>query len=63
VGVRVWGGGRGEKWPKHCMHIWIIKKFKNKFKKTEFHRSTSKNSKKKYNQTGNDPNSHWEEKG
>jgi hypothetical protein len=19
------GGGRGEKWPKHCMHIWIIK--------------------------------------
>jgi hypothetical protein len=20
------GGGRGEKWPKHCMHIWITKK-------------------------------------
>jgi hypothetical protein len=19
------GGGRGEKWPKPCMHIWIIK--------------------------------------
>jgi hypothetical protein len=25
------GGGRGEKWPKPCMHIWIIKQ-KNKKK-------------------------------
>jgi hypothetical protein len=25
------GGGRGEKWTKPCMHIWIIKeKWKNK---------------------------------
>jgi hypothetical protein len=21
-----WGEGRGEKWPKHCMHIWINEK-------------------------------------
>jgi hypothetical protein len=27
VGGTGGGGGRGEKWPKHCMHIWIIKKF------------------------------------
>jgi hypothetical protein len=26
VGGKGEGGGRGEKWPKHCMHIWIIKK-------------------------------------
>jgi hypothetical protein len=26
VGGKEGGGGRGEKWPKHCMHIWIIKK-------------------------------------
>jgi hypothetical protein len=26
VGGKVGGGGRGEKWPKPCMHIWIIKK-------------------------------------
>jgi hypothetical protein len=26
VGGKGGGGGRGEKWPKHCMHIWIIKK-------------------------------------
>jgi hypothetical protein len=25
VGGEGGGGGRGEKWPKHCMHIWIIK--------------------------------------
>jgi hypothetical protein len=25
VGGKGGGGGRGEKWPKHCMHIWIIK--------------------------------------
>jgi hypothetical protein len=24
------GGGRREKWPKHFMHIWIIKIDKNK---------------------------------
>jgi hypothetical protein len=26
VGGKGGGGGRGEKWPKPCMHIWIIKK-------------------------------------
>jgi hypothetical protein len=26
VGGKGGGGGRGEKWPKHCMHIWIINK-------------------------------------
>jgi hypothetical protein len=25
VGGKGGGGGRGEKWPKPCMHIWIIK--------------------------------------
>jgi hypothetical protein len=25
VGGTGGGGGRGEKWPKPCMHIWIIK--------------------------------------
>jgi hypothetical protein len=30
VGGKGGGGGRGEKWPKPCMHIWIIKE-----KKTE----------------------------
>jgi hypothetical protein len=25
VGGKGGDGGRGEKWPKHCMHIWIIK--------------------------------------
>jgi hypothetical protein len=25
VGGKGGGGGRGEKWPKACMHIWIIK--------------------------------------
>jgi hypothetical protein len=24
VGSKGGGGGRGEKWPKHCMHIWIM---------------------------------------
>jgi hypothetical protein len=24
VGGKGGGGGRGEKWPKPCMHIWII---------------------------------------
>jgi hypothetical protein len=28
VGGKGGGGGRGEKWPKPCMHIWIIKQFK-----------------------------------
>jgi hypothetical protein len=26
VGGKGGGGGSGEKWPKHCMHVWIIKK-------------------------------------
>jgi hypothetical protein len=26
VGGKGGSGGRGEKWPKPCMHIWIIKK-------------------------------------
>jgi hypothetical protein len=25
VGGKGGGGGRGKKWPKPCMHIWIIK--------------------------------------
>jgi hypothetical protein len=25
VGGKGGGGGRGYKWPKRCMHIWIIK--------------------------------------
>jgi hypothetical protein len=25
VGCKGGDGGRGEKWPKPCMHIWIIK--------------------------------------
>jgi hypothetical protein len=25
VGGKGGGGGRGEKWPKPCMHIWVIK--------------------------------------
>jgi hypothetical protein len=32
VGGKGGGGGRGEKWPKPCMHIWIIIK-KRKWKK------------------------------
>jgi hypothetical protein len=32
VGGTGGGGGRGEKWPKPCMHIWIIKE---KWKKKE----------------------------
>jgi hypothetical protein len=28
VGGKGGGGGRGEKWPKPCMHIWIIKENK-----------------------------------
>jgi hypothetical protein len=33
VGGKGGGGGRGEKWTKPCMHIWIIKeKWKNKIK-------------------------------
>jgi hypothetical protein len=33
VGGKGGGGGRGEKWTKPCMHIWIIKeKWKNKKK-------------------------------
>jgi hypothetical protein len=34
VGGKGGGGGRGEKWTKPCMHIWIIKeKWKKKKKK------------------------------
>jgi hypothetical protein len=28
VGGKGGGGGRGEKWPKPCMHTWIIKEKK-----------------------------------
>jgi hypothetical protein len=30
VGGKGGGGGRGQKWPKPCMHIWIIKEKKKK---------------------------------
>jgi hypothetical protein len=30
VGGKGGEGDRGEKWPKHCMHIWIIKQLKKK---------------------------------
>jgi hypothetical protein len=30
VGGKGGDGGRREKWPKHCMHIWIIKQLKKK---------------------------------
>jgi hypothetical protein len=33
VGGKGGGGGRGEKWPKLCMHIWIIKLKKKREKK------------------------------
>jgi hypothetical protein len=33
VGGKGGGGGRGEKWPKPCMHIWIIKQKQSKKKK------------------------------
>jgi hypothetical protein len=39
VGGKGGCGGRGEKWPKPCMHIWIIKQFK---KKKEKHRQKKK---------------------
>jgi hypothetical protein len=29
VGGKGGSGGRGEKWPKPCMHIWVIKEKKN----------------------------------
>jgi hypothetical protein len=32
-GEREGAGGRGEKWPKQCMHIWI-----NEFKKENVHK-------------------------
>jgi hypothetical protein len=35
VGGKGGGGGRGEKWTKPCMHIWIIKeKWKKKKEKS-----------------------------
>jgi hypothetical protein len=36
------GGGRGsgEKWPKPCMHIWIIKFFKKKYSSLQPHSCT-----------------------
>jgi hypothetical protein len=30
VGGKGGGGGRGKKWPKPCVHIWIIKQLKKK---------------------------------
>jgi hypothetical protein len=33
VGGKGGGGGRGEKWTKPCMHIWIIKEKGKKNKK------------------------------
>jgi hypothetical protein len=37
VGGKGGGGGRGEKWPKPCMNIWIIKEKKTgKFRTMEF---------------------------
>jgi hypothetical protein len=39
VGGKGGGGGKGEKWPKPCMHIWIIKG-KNKNKKIKSHFNT-----------------------
>jgi hypothetical protein len=35
VGGKGGGGGRGEKWPKPYMHIWIIKQLKNNNNKKE----------------------------
>jgi hypothetical protein len=35
VGGKGGGGGRGEKWTKPCMHIWIIKEKWNKKQKTK----------------------------
>jgi hypothetical protein len=34
VGGKGVGGGRGEKWTKPCMHIWIIKEMEKKKRKT-----------------------------
>jgi hypothetical protein len=36
VGGKEGGEGRGEKWPKPCMHIWIIKEIKIKINKIKF---------------------------
>jgi hypothetical protein len=36
------GGGRGEKWTKPCMHIWIIKeKWKKKNRDSRWNRTDS----------------------
>jgi hypothetical protein len=48
VGGKGGGGGRGEKWTKPCMHIWIIKeKWKKKSGKEErvTTKTTSENNK------------------
>jgi hypothetical protein len=37
VGGKGGGGGRGEKWTKPCMHIWIIKEKKKKSYAWEIH--------------------------
>jgi hypothetical protein len=42
VGGKGGGGGRREKWPKHCMHIWIIKKKKKERKEKTMHTSECK---------------------
>jgi hypothetical protein len=43
VGGKGGGGGRGEKWTKPCMHIWIIKeKIKKKEKKIILHEKKKK---------------------
>jgi hypothetical protein len=36
VGGKGGGGGRGEKWTKPCMHIWIIKEKWKKKKRNTF---------------------------
>jgi hypothetical protein len=45
VGGKGGGGGRGEKWTKPCMHIWIIKE---KWKKKKFACGKLVNKKKKH---------------
>jgi hypothetical protein len=46
VGGKGGGGGSGEKWPKPCMHLWIIKKKRKKSKlRVGFFEKTNKISK------------------
>jgi hypothetical protein len=37
VGGKGGGGGRVEKWPKPCMHIWIIKEKRKKIREGVVH--------------------------